>query len=334
MRQKLVLIFVPFLLASAGMLAGYTLLHWLLIGELDRHAIKEDYVNIWIPFLLPWTVLLTWIRPRIKLLRFATGGNPVFAYQLFGAMIMAAPIVIAQEYLDTAAGKLTQLSRPDLIGDQAATKFYSISHYYIGTSHPGTAYIAQVTGRTSSDLDLSLYIACPIDDESMAPTRIGAVAVSMQPDTTNMITLGYGTAGFNFQRPAPRAWCCVHYYKRISNRLSTEEKEDQEHSFYNQSMATFSDIDFRSIVYWQRTGYNDRYDGFKKAIKKTGLQVNDSSLTYILEPKFDAFASRNGQKLPWIFGSWAIGLLLWFGMIMIPPIDEEKLKVLLSNEIA
>jgi hypothetical protein len=91
-------------------------------------------------------------------------------------------------------------------------------------------------------------------------------------------------------------------------------------------MATFHLINFRSIVYLERTGYNERYDGFTKAIKKTRLQVNDSSLTYILEPKFDAFASRNGQKLPWIFGSWAIGLVLWFGMIMIPPIDEEKLK--------
>jgi rhomboid protease GluP len=326
MRQKIKLVFIPFLLASTGMLLGYTLLHWLLIGELDRRAIREDYINMWMPFLLPWTVLLTWLRPRIKLFRFPTGGSPVFAYQFFGVMIMAVPIIIAQEYLDTAAGKLTQLSRSDLIGDSAATKFYSISHYYIDTSHLGTDYIAQVTGRTGSDLDLSLYIACPIDDESMAPTRIGAVAVNRQPDTTNMITLGYGTAGFNFQRAAPKAWCCVHYNKRISNRLSTEEKEEREDSFYNQSMALFHLINFRSIVYLERTGYNERYDGFTKAIKKTGLQVNDSSLTYILEPKFDAFASRNGQKLPWIFGSWAIGLLLWFGMIIIPPIDEEKLK--------
>ena len=326
MRQKFVLIFIPFLLASAGLLVGYTLLHWLLIGELDRHAIKEDYVNIWIPFLLPWIVLLTWIRPRIKLLRFATGGNPVMAYLYFGVIIMDVPNIIAQEYVDTAAGKMTQLNRPDLIGDQAATKFYSISHYYIDTSHLGTAYTAHVTGRTSSDLDLSLYIACPIDDESVEPTMIGAVAVNRQPDTTNLITLGYGAAGFNFQRAAPKAWCCVHYYKRISNRLSDEEKEDQEHSFYHQSVATFHLINFRSIAYFERTGYNEKYDGFAKAIKKTGLQVNDSSLTYILEPKFNAFASRNGQKLPWVFGSWAIGLLLWFGMIMIPPIDEEKLK--------
>jgi rhomboid protease GluP len=332
MRQKLSLIFVPFLLTSLGIVVGYTLLHWALIGYLDRHAIKEDYVNFWIPFVLPWAVLLTWIRPRIKLFRFPTGGSPVFAYQFFGAVIMAIPMIVAQEYVDTAAGKLTQLSRPDLIGDRAATKFYSISHYYIDTSHRGTAYISQVTGKTGSDLDLSIYIACPIDDEIMAPTRIGAVAVNVQPDTANMITLGYGTAGFNFQRPAPKAWCCVHYYKRIGNRLSTEEKEEREHLFYNQSMATFHLINFRSIVYLERTGYNERYDGYTKAIKKAGLQVSDSSLTYVLEPRFESFASRNGQKLLWIFGSWAIGLLVWLGMIMIPPIDKEKLKAFASSD--
>jgi len=160
MRQKLVLIFVPFLLASTGMLVGYTLLHWLLIGELDRHAIREDYVTIWIPFVLPWTVLLTWLRPRIKLLRLPLAGNRVFSYQLVGAIIMATPIIVAQIYLDTATGKLTELSRPNLIGDHAATKFYSISHYYIDTSHRGTAYISEVTGRYGGDLDLLYYIMC------------------------------------------------------------------------------------------------------------------------------------------------------------------------------
>jgi len=334
-RQKLSLIFVPFLLTSLGVVVGYTLLHWALIGYLDRHAIKEEYTNIWIPLVLPWIPLFIWLRPRVKLLRFnSRARNPVFGYLFIGSFAMAAPLVVAQVYLKTAAGKLTTLSQPDFISQQPPTKFYTISNYYIDTANRGTACISKVSGRYNNYLGLYIYMACPIYDESMEPKKIGADSVNIQPDTAGSIVLGYGTVVFRFDRPSPKAWCCLQYYKEISNRISQPRKNEKFHQFYDQTMDEFHQMNFRSIVYLEKAGYDNRLDGFKKAIMKARVQVNDSSLNYILEPKFNAYADRNGQKLPWIFGSFAIGAAIWLIMVVIPPIDEDKVKALFPHEIA
>jgi rhomboid protease GluP len=267
---------------------------------------------------LPWIPLFVWLRPRVRLLRFSSRArNPVFGYLLAGSFAMAAPIIVAQFYLETAAGKLTTLAHPDLISQQQPTKFYILSHYYIDTTNRGTAYLSKVSGKYNNYLDLYIYMACPIYDESMETTKIGADPANIQPDTARMIVLGYGNAAFSFDRPSPKAWCCLKF-----------------HQFYDQTMDEFHRINFQSIVYLEKAAYDNRYNDFKKAIMKAKVQVSDSSLSYILEPKFDAFANRNGQKLPWLFGSFAIGAALWLIMIMIPPIDEERVKVLLSHEIA
>jgi rhomboid protease GluP len=335
MRQKLVLVFVPFILISAALVVGYTLLHWLLMGVLERHPVKEIYTNYWIPILLPWAPTLKWIRPRVRLLRFySRARNPVFAYLLIGSFAMAAPIVAAQLYLETAAGKLTTLAHPDLIRQQQLTKFYILSHYYIDTANRGTAYLSNVSGKYSRDLNLHIYVACPIYEESMEPTKIGADSVHVQPDTARTIGLGYGNAAFGFDRPSPKAWCCLSYFKQISNRISLPQKNEIWRQFYEQTMEEFHRTDFRSIVYLEKVGFDNRYDDFKEAIVNARVQVSHSSLNYILEPKFDAFADRNGQKLPWLIGLFAIGAALWLIMIMVPPIDEKKVKVFHSHEIA
>jgi len=247
---------------------------------------------------------------------------------------MVVPIVAAQIYLETAAGKLTTLTHPDLISQQQPTKFYILSHYYIDTANRGTAYLSNVSGKYSRYLNLYIYMACPIYDERTEPAKIGADSVHVQPDTPRRIDLGFDNAAFGFDRPSPKAWCCLSYYKQISNKISLSQKNEKWRQFYEQTMDEFHRIDFRSIVYLKKAAFDNRYDDFKEAIMNTRVRVSHSSLNYILEPKFDAFANRNGQKLPWLIGLFAIGAALWLIMIMIPPIDEKRVKVFLSHEIA
>ena len=81
--QKYRLIFIPFLLTTCVFLVLYTFLHWLLSTKWQILHVKEDYLDFWIPFILPWIAVLTWLRKRICLLQLkrANGKDSTFGIQ-------------------------------------------------------------------------------------------------------------------------------------------------------------------------------------------------------------------------------------------------------------
>jgi hypothetical protein len=87
--KKVRLIYLPFLVMTISFIVLYTFLNWLLFIKTNTFSIKEDIVNFWLPFGLPWIPLLLWLRPRIKLLKLTGGnGNLPFLYQFIAALAM------------------------------------------------------------------------------------------------------------------------------------------------------------------------------------------------------------------------------------------------------
>lgn len=162
--EKLRLIFLPFLIIAISIIGGYTLLNWLIIIEFQLFQLKDIIVDFIIPFILPWIPILIWLRPRIKLLNLKTkkGGDLPFLYQLIAAFAIAAPTIIAQQYLETATGKLTELTNISQIDKHEATKFYKLKNYYIDKDHISVNKTVEVSGKHNEDLNLRIYIVCPI----------------------------------------------------------------------------------------------------------------------------------------------------------------------------
>jgi rhomboid protease GluP len=385
--QKFKLIFVPFLITAIGYLLVYTFLHWLLFIKLQLFTVKDDYLNLWAPFVLPWIAILTWLNKRIKLLRLKKGRkNATTGYQMAAAFAIAAPIIIAQLYLETASGKLTQLTRVEDITGKSASKFYTFSSYYIDTANKGIAFTSDVSGKYNSHLNFHIYITCPIYDADLKPTKIGGLESTHKPvqkkehrgilylldnykiDSTKMVNFPadsiaseevlkgvpaiaiFGNDGLdgvvmirtkravrnNYGQfltdnlPRPKAWCCFKYSKQISNSKTSDEKEEEYHSFYDLSKNEFEHTYMYDFTYFERVGYNDEFLGYQKAIRKTNL-VTDSAIRNILEPRYNNYLDRNGNKLGWIFGSLAIGSVIWFALLLIYPFDEEKLRNFLAG---
>lgn len=122
--NKLKFIYKPFVIIATGFIITYTFLHWLLFIKAGI-PLKEEILNFWLPFGLPWIPVFIWLRPRIKLLQFKND-NGSFFYQLIACIAIAIPTIIAQEYLITATGKLTQLDNISQILQHDKTKYYSI----------------------------------------------------------------------------------------------------------------------------------------------------------------------------------------------------------------
>lgn len=136
MKDKLRLIYIPFLIIGMSFIGIYTLLNWLLFIKLELFSLREVIKNFGLPILLPWIPILIWLRPRIKLLKFKRE-NKDFHYQLIAVGVIALSTFFAQEYLTTATGKLTQHAGINSIDKQEKTKFYTVKDYFVSKRDQG-----------------------------------------------------------------------------------------------------------------------------------------------------------------------------------------------------
>jgi len=162
--KKLRLIYLPFLIIAVSVIGGYTFLNWLIICKLQFFSIKDIIVSFIIPFILPWIPILIWLRPLIKLLNLETkrDSNLPFLYQAIAAFAIVAPTIVAQAYLDTATGKLTELDNISQIDKHEATKYYTLKNCYVDKRNVSFINKVEVSGKHNEDLNLRIYIVCPI----------------------------------------------------------------------------------------------------------------------------------------------------------------------------
>ncbi len=180
---KLKLIFVPFLIIAISTIVLYTFLNWLLIIKLNLFKIDDSIIDFLIPIFLPWIPNLIWLMPRIKLLRLKQGyrKNPVFGVLVINCLAISIPLILAQQYIVTATGKLTELNYIGEIHDSPTTKYYTARHFYINKNmvHVKTSlYVA----NKSRDFDMDIYACVPVFNALFPDTnKIAAIRNSADP---------------------------------------------------------------------------------------------------------------------------------------------------------
>ncbi|MCF3112065.1 rhomboid family intramembrane serine protease [Niabella sp. CC-SYL272] len=293
LSDKLRIIYKPFLLIGVGFILIYTLLNWLLFIK-AAIPLKEDIIEFWLPFGLPWIPILIWLRPRIKLLNFKND-NAGFGYQFLASIVIAIPTIIAQQYLVTATGKLTQLDNIGQIEKFEKTKYYALKNYYIDKDHIAIQNTATVTGKHNENFNMLIYVAMPV-----------LITGSDTLKTENLYWLG------------------KRYFERISNRLSEQEKDDKYKAFAEKAENDFEREDFSKFAYLEVIGNTDDHNEYNNALKK--LNPNASENNVFFEAKAGSFASRNGKKLSWVLGSFIIGAIVWLLLLLFPKFNNRRLK--------
>jgi rhomboid protease GluP len=299
LKEKLRFIYLPFLIIGVSVIGLYTLLNWLLFIKLDLFSLREIIKNFGLPFSLSWISILIWLRPRINLMKF-NRKNTSTHYQCVAFCMIGLSTFIAQEYLTTASGKLTELESINSIDKQEKTKFYTVKNYFVSKRNFGLHTSAEMTGRYNQNLLLSLFITLPIY-ESIA-------------DSTKQVC---------------PAWIGIKYAENISNQLSDEEKQRKFEEFLDKNQKDFDSKDVQQFVYFDRIGSSDDLDGYKEALKTSPKfnSINDIVLITVNKP----FEARNGNTFAWIFISYGIGAFIWFVMLLFPKFDEERLTGLLNR---
>ncbi|MBK8141396.1 MAG: hypothetical protein IPK57_10470 [Chitinophagaceae bacterium] len=114
------------------------------------------------------------------------------------------------------------------------------------------------------------------------------------------------------------------YSKRISNRLSDNEKEDKFKAFTEECQAQFDTTNFQDFVYLEKIGRNDDHTEFDRAIKKSNYVRYNEPTVFIAHN--DPFENRNGGKFGWIFKAFGIGFAVWFIFYCFQSLMKQALK--------
>jgi rhomboid protease GluP len=308
LQTKLRLIYFPFLLLSIGLIVSYTFLNWLLTMRFHLIVLKTETTNLWIPFALPWLPVLIWHRKRIKLLRLKnTSRDPATGLAMLAAFAIIAPLIIAQEFMATNSGSLTTLNNVSEITLAKDSRYYTIQYYAIDRSYTRSHFKREVTGKYNDRLHFTLYVVCPLYDK-------GHIPVSSQDSAA-----------------PPVAWVCKRYTKQISNNLSLDEKQEEKEAFITYCQDDYQSEPVTGYTYFDEIPYSEDYAGYKAAAENSDWYRNNGHL-HLLVPQLEPFEKRNGSKLPWIFGSLAIGAAVYFLVLLFIPLDETKVKAWVSGD--
>jgi rhomboid protease GluP len=295
MNKKLSRIYLPFLLSALAIPVVYTFCHWLFLIQLQLIDLKEFIVNIGIPLALPSLPILLFLRPRLKLLNLKTKkGSWIDFYTMILWLILSVPNIIAQNYMEKASGKLTELNNIHSIKDYAPSKYYSLKKYYVDKEHIGVYPSVDVSGKHNEDLNMRLHIVLPILDSTADTIQSNCVA-----------------------------WLGLSYSEQISNRLEEKEKEEKYEAFTQHAQDDFDQKDVQEFIYLERVGNTDDGDNFKEAIKKSSKFKGAQAAVF--EAINEPFEQRLGNGFTWLWASFGIGALLWLIMILMPKMNQEAI---------
>lgn len=288
-RVKIIEVYLPFLVVSIGTILFYNLFRWTFDIKLGVLPLKEDLLNFWIPFALPWIPILIWLRRRNRILNLrGKRDNGHFLYQFAMTGAIAVPLIVSQNYIEKASFDLVSINNVFEATNQSDEKYFDISSFSVD-KNASLAYVtARTSGKNNDNLNFYLYLACPFENSE-------------------------------------NVWYGVEYSKNLSNRIIDYKKDSEYRIFLEKSEREFDTYDFQKVEYFENLGYSDDRDGFIEAIKERYPNVNESE-QIILVPKSDAFEDRLGNTFPWIFGSFGIGAFVLLLMVVIPKIDEKELK--------
>lgn len=290
---KLRSVFVPYLAIATGLPIVYSLLHWLLIVYSDVPLLDEELTSVILPICLPWFVILPWFRHHIKLLRWPRQDDAFLGY-IVAWLSLAAPTVIAQKYLVSAAGDLTRLERVSQIDARPPTKFYTIRDFTVDKGHARQWVRTSTSGRHSEYWDINVYYAIPLLDPQA-----------------------------KFDARHSTAWLGMPYVKQLSSRLSPEEKSTQLTAFVLQSQRQLNGDDFRWIKYLSTIGRNRDREALESALQN-GTEYHIKSPPLLLSAHAEPFESRAGSKIPWFFASYGAGVGVWLLLALTMKIDESS----------
>ena len=280
LRVKINKIFLPFLLIYIGTILFYGLFRWVFDVKLDILNINVDILDFWVSILLPWVPILIWIRPRLKVLKHREGSrlDNYMTIRWFMSLVIFVPLLNSQEYIVQAGYDLIEINSVEQVSDFPNEKYFHLNNFILDTDQSASYTVERTSGKANQHLNYSSYTAIPFKGG-------------------DNVFLGF------------------HYAESLSNRLSEHEKNALYGGFLNNADRALKTASFYSAQYFERVPNSRDLKAYLNAVETmaTNPQVNQA---IILKPVYKSFEKRSGNKVDWILGTFAAGVVFIFILLM------------------
>jgi rhomboid protease GluP len=302
---KLRYIYVPLIVLAARFLAVYSFLNWLLVVKTGLLPVADPVVDYWLPVVMSGILVLVFSIRRFGMLQPDGTWNWQSLSQVAAIGFLAVPTIIAQGYIRAASGDITRVKDAGEIGAATPTKFYFADRICVNYSGSQIETVA-VNSRRSGQATLNVYIVEPICPGPGTTTGGNPVWIGLKASTS------FDNSVFDEAT-------------RRREPLDPETIQKKFYAFIQEVDAQFRSEDPHSYRFLERVGRNADAGRFAAALRHAGNDPDRASAT-ILIPHKEAFGDRTGQRLPWVFGSYAIGAIAWFGISLVLPLDRARFR--------
>ena len=261
----------------------------------DFVPLDEDVAGIWLPLGVSWVLVIIFIQPRLRLLKAEEEVRFSALYHFAAVAVLAAPTMIAQGYIRVASGGITHLKEVSEIAYGPATKHYSVDSLCLMRDEAIFEPVVRASGKNNQTLNFDVYALMPVCEQRDTGSRWRSI------------------------------WIGQKFHESHSSSLSRSAAEARLAEFVRRSTAEFTHGDTKAFRYFERLGYNSGRKGFEEALRRVGIDV-DASSSIVLIPHVEAYEDRTGNRLPWAFASFGIATVAWLVVVLLRPLDEERLK--------
>ncbi|MBL7682667.1 MAG: rhomboid family intramembrane serine protease [Flavipsychrobacter sp.] len=162
---KIRLIYIPYIIITFSILAGYTALRYLINEKWNILPLSSNAWDIYLPLIISIFIVLKYLRPRLRIL--SLGGynqNGFIIYNLAAIIAITIPVYHAQQYIATAPYKLHNINSLNDIDTNNVQKYYTIKNYKFDTNNGVMSALSWVSGGFRKNIEYSLLTATPVYD--------------------------------------------------------------------------------------------------------------------------------------------------------------------------
>lgn len=290
-KDKLVLIFWPYLRIVFSFLLGYGLLDLVLLKWWPAFEPSEELRKLGVPLLLSVMLVLMLLWPRLRLLE---GADSRRDFRIWLAMVAVSVMGCAANclhgFLADSTGTMHVFDSPAAVAKgQEQGHYYQFRHVFFNPRYRG-GDVRFGSASKGSKLTFKLYMSTP---------ALGGPADTLQPVSV---------------------WLGRSYEGEISASASPSEKEAAFQAFIKRSERQFLLEDLvNPLGYYTRLPNTEARESYLKAARHTGLCPADTARALlVLQAATEPFSDRGQSSFHWLLG-WILGGTALFLGLLLPP---------------
>lgn len=255
----------------------YSAFYWLVFIQLKLFDLNDKIFGLYVPIGISTILIWFYFRKKLRLLN-TTDKHREFTL-FISWILLSAPVLTFQFYLERETGKLTQLKSVDEILNHKPTMYYSIES---SSQHKnkGGLFVEKSYPDRGNEIGIGCYYACPLTNkgDSICDNNI---------------------------------WIGTMFGNNFSNRVFDDKTKQTEliMKFIDSSASLYNKYKFKTI-FLKRLSNSDERNNYLKAIQQTGIPFDKEKLI-ILREEIGNYQSRAGTSLWWTFFFIITSNLTW-----------------------